>query len=140
MSATTVSEFKSHILTTSNEFASHQAKPDLSKITVLSSGEEEKDEEVKWYQFGRGLKQDFLKRIPYYLDDYKDGLVGPVGTVQKTVATTLFLYFSGKFLWSDLFHPLIRVIFPGISFPESRSQECIDIFQCLNFRGTELTT
>ena len=40
------------------------------------------------------MKRDFLKRIPYYLDDYKDGLIGPVGTVQKTVATTLFLYFS----------------------------------------------
>ena len=28
------------------------------------------------------------------MDDYKDGVIGPVGTVQKTVATTLFLYFS----------------------------------------------
>ena len=35
----------------------------------------------------------FSDRLPYYLDDYKDGIVGK-NTIQKTVATTLFLYFS----------------------------------------------
>ena len=65
-------------------------KPDI----IASNADRKEEEEIKWFQVGRGLKSDFLKRIPYYLDDYKDGLVGPVGTIQKTVATTLFLYFS----------------------------------------------
>ena len=76
MISTTVDEFKSHIMTTSNEFATHQARPDLNKISEIAT---EAEEEIKWYQFGRGLKEDFLKRIPYYLDDYKDGLVGKNG-------------------------------------------------------------
>merc|ERR1712241_611094 len=42
---------------------------------------------------GRGIMQDLRNRIPYYLDDYEDGIVGK-NTIQKTVATTLFLYFS----------------------------------------------
>ncbi|TRY61185.1 hypothetical protein TCAL_17215 [Tigriopus californicus] len=37
--------------------------------------------------------EDLMRRLPYYLDDYKDGIVGP-NTIQKTTATTLFLYFS----------------------------------------------
>jgi len=91
MTSNTVTEFKSHILVTSNEFASHQAlKPDI----IASNADRKEEEEIKWFQVGKGLKLDFLKRIPYYLDDYKDGLIGPVGTIQKTVATTLFLYFS----------------------------------------------
>jgi len=91
MTSNTVTEFKAHILATSNEFASHQA---LTPDIIASKADKKEEEEIKWYQLGRGLKMDFLKRIPYYLDDYKDGLIGPVGTIQKTVATTLFLYFS----------------------------------------------
>jgi len=92
MTANTPVEFKSHILVTSNEFANHQAlKPDIVANHV---DEKKEEEEIKWFHVGKGLKMDFLRRIPYYLDDYKDGLIGPVGTIQKTVATTFFLYFS----------------------------------------------
>lgn len=94
MIATTVTEFKAHILVTSNEFASYQARPDITMIAEAVARNETADEEIKWYQIGRGLKMDFMRRIPYYLDDFKDGIFGPVGTVQKTIATTLFLYFS----------------------------------------------
>ena len=89
MIANTITEFKAHILVTSNEFANHQAKPDITLINETVA----KEEELKWYQFGRGIKTDLLGRLPYYLDDFKDGIVGP-NTIQKTVSTTLFLYFS----------------------------------------------
>ena len=95
MISTSITEFKAHLLVTSNEFASHQARPDITMIAEMALKEEKNDDdEIKWYQVGRGLKMDFLRRIPYYLDDFKDGLIGPVGTIQKTIATTLFLYFS----------------------------------------------
>jgi len=58
-----------------------------------SSGGSGEGDDMKWYQMGRGIMQDLRNRIPYYLDDYKDGIVGK-NTIQKTVATTLFLYFS----------------------------------------------
>ena len=89
MIANTVTEFKAHILVTSNEFASHQAKPDITLVSETVA----KDDELKWYQFGRGIKTDLLGRLPYYWDDFKDGILG-TNTLQKTVSTTLFLYFS----------------------------------------------
>ena len=91
MTSNTVTEFKAHILVTSNEFANHQA---LKNGNIANNDDMKEEEEIKWFQVGKGLKMDFLRRIPYYLDDYKDGLIGPAGTVQKTVATTFFLYFS----------------------------------------------
>ena len=66
----------------------------LKNGNVANNDDIKEEEEIKWYQVGKGLKMDFMRRIPYYLDDYKDGLIGPAGTVQKTVATTFFLYFS----------------------------------------------
>ena len=91
MTSNTVTEFKAHILVTSNEFANHQA---LKNGNIANNDDVKEEEEIKWFQVGKGLKMDFMRRIPYYLDDYKDGLIGPAGTVQKTVATTFFLYFS----------------------------------------------
>ena len=66
----------------------------LKNGNIANNDDIKEEEEIKWYQVGKGLKMDFMRRIPYYLDDYKDGLIGPAGTVQKTVATTFFLYFS----------------------------------------------
>ena len=41
---------------------------------------------------------DVMGRLPYYFDDFKDGIMynGKINmhTIQKTIATTLFLYFS----------------------------------------------
>lgn len=91
MIANTVTEFKTHILVTSNEFADHQAKQ--ADITLVNETLSKDKDELKWYQFGRGIKADLLGRLPYYLDDFKDGIVGP-NSLQKTVSTTLFLYFS----------------------------------------------
>ena len=45
-----------------------------------------------------GIMTDLMGRLPYYIDDFKDGILyhGKIDmhTIQKTIATTLFLYFS----------------------------------------------
>lgn len=88
MIVTTISEFKAHILMTSLDLATRQAiKPDVTMTSDSSS------KVLKWYHIGMGIKADLLGRLPYYWDDYRDGLAGP-NTIQKTIATTLFLYFS----------------------------------------------
>ena len=89
LTASRVTEFKAHILVTSNEFTNHQTSPDIMKIVDKA----QQLEEYKWYHIGQGIKTDVLGRLPYYLDDFKDGIYGP-NTIQKTIATTFFLYFS----------------------------------------------
>jgi len=49
--------------------------------------------ELRFIQIGRGIQQDLARRIPYYISDYKDGVVGPK-SLQKTISTSFFLYFS----------------------------------------------
>uniref|UniRef100_A0A5S6Q9G3 HCO3_cotransp domain-containing protein n=1 Tax=Trichuris muris TaxID=70415 RepID=A0A5S6Q9G3_TRIMR len=46
----------------------------------------------RWY-FGRGVKENFLTRLPHYLSDYADGIRGPK-TIQKLLSTVVFLYFA----------------------------------------------
>ncbi|XP_022107670.1 sodium bicarbonate transporter-like protein 11 isoform X2 [Acanthaster planci] len=41
----------------------------------------------------RGLRADLKRRIPHYLSDFRDGIVGHK-TLHKLVSTTLFLYFA----------------------------------------------
>merc|ERR1719427_1573223 len=48
---------------------------------------------LRFIQIGRGIQQDLARRIPYYISDYKDGVVGPK-SLQKTISTSFFLYFS----------------------------------------------
>lgn len=45
-------------------------------------------------EFGRGLWGDLVRRVRVYPSDFKDAFVGPAKTLQKTVATTWFLYFG----------------------------------------------
>ncbi len=93
LNAQTVAEFKAFMLVTSADFAAYQSRPDL----VLAEEENKKamgaDEDIKWYHVGKGIMADFMGRFPFYLDDFKDGITGN-NTLQKTTATTLFLYFS----------------------------------------------
>lgn len=41
----------------------------------------------------RGIQTDLMRRLPHYLSDYKDGVVGH-DTLRKTLATVVFLYFA----------------------------------------------
>lgn len=45
-------------------------------------------------EFGKGLWEDFTRRVRLYPSDFRDGFVGPPRTIQKTVATIWFLYFG----------------------------------------------
>jgi sodium borate transporter 11 len=97
LKASSVDDFKDKIRHATEMFAEHQ-KPEM----IMNGGDGGSGDgfggkgdngEIKWYQVGRGIKKDLLGRLPYYLDDYKDGIVGK-NTIQKTISTTLFLYFS----------------------------------------------
>ncbi|KAL4230219.1 hypothetical protein ACF0H5_010604 [Mactra antiquata] len=44
-------------------------------------------------RFMSGVIGDLKRRIPYYLSDFTDGIFGPK-SIQKTLSTTLFLYFA----------------------------------------------
>jgi len=80
-------EFKAHIRKTANEISTRQEKAevDMSK--------EEVNNEPGFLQPFRGIRDDLARRLPYYWSDYKDGVVGPK-SLQKTISTTFFLYFS----------------------------------------------
>ena len=101
LGANSVMEFKQLIKKTSIMFADHQGGGSNGTGCGGGDGAESggcgdgggKKEDIKWYQFGKGIMADLKGRLPYYLDDYKDGIIGP-RTIQKTTATTLFLYFS----------------------------------------------
>ncbi|CDW59154.1 Sodium bicarbonate transporter-like protein 11 [Trichuris trichiura] len=41
----------------------------------------------------KGVKENFLGRLPHYLSDYADGIRGPK-TIQKLLSTVVFLYFA----------------------------------------------
>lgn len=56
------------------------SKPDSNKESVQCG-------------FLTGIHKDLKRRLPYYLSDYIDGIAGPKA-IQKTISTTLFLYFA----------------------------------------------
>ena len=64
-------------------------KETLEKVDVIDNSNGGND---KWYHIGSGIKSDLSTRIPYYWSDFKDGIIGK-NTIQKTISTTLFLYF-----------------------------------------------
>ena len=59
---------------------------------VKGSKQTNEGQRSKWYHVGSGIKSDLAARLPYYWSDFKDGIVGK-NTIQKTISTTLFLYF-----------------------------------------------
>ncbi len=83
-------EFKKIIVDTTALFAQHQFRTEIITESVKPPSAESN---IKWYHVGKGIFQDLSRRLPFYLDDFKDGVVGK-NSLQKTVSTTLFLYFS----------------------------------------------
>lgn len=88
--------------------ADSQFKEELKKAADKIAVDQELDDDLeidqekpKLCQIGKGIKEDLAMRLPFYFSDFKDGLIGNKA-VQKTVSTTLFLYFS--------------VILPAIAF------------------------
>jgi sodium borate transporter 11 len=50
-------------------------------------------QEERFCQFGRGIQNDVLRRLPHYVSDYRDGFMD-TRTVHKIISTTMFLYFA----------------------------------------------
>ncbi|XP_069693692.1 solute carrier family 4 member 11-like [Periplaneta americana] len=46
-----------------------------------------------FFQFGRGIQEDILRRLPHYISDFRDGFMD-TRTIQKIISTTFFLYFA----------------------------------------------
>jgi len=80
-------EFKAHIRKVANQISNRQEKAEID------IPKEESDNEPKFWQPFLGIRDDLKRRLPYYWSDYKDGVVGPK-SLQKTISTTFFLYFS----------------------------------------------
>lgn len=38
--------------------------------------ESKAEQAPKFYHFGRGIRDDLARRLPYYWSDYKDGIIG----------------------------------------------------------------
>ncbi len=87
--AETTIDFKNTIQRTSSLFAQHQMRPSFLDKDV----HHDRERSFKWYHIGKGISEDLRGRIPFYLDDFKDGVIGK-NTIQKTISTTFFLYFS----------------------------------------------
>jgi len=79
-------EFKAHIRKAANEISTRQEKAEIN----MSEGG---NSEPSFLQPFRGIRDDLSRRLPYYWSDYKDGVTGPK-SLQKTISTTFFLYFS----------------------------------------------
>jgi len=80
-------EFKAHVRKAAHEISNRKEKAEIDM------SKEEADNEPKFLQPFRGIRDDLARRLPYYWSDYKDGVVGPK-SLQKTISTTFFLYFS----------------------------------------------
>eukprot|EP00095_Tigriopus_kingsejongensis_P000918 maker-scaffold186_size273091-snap-gene-1.39 protein:Tk00918 transcript:maker-scaffold186_size273091-snap-gene-1.39-mRNA-1 annotation:"hypothetical protein DAPPUDRAFT_40435" len=93
LTAQTIDEFKESMRKATTMFAEHQGPPELNGGPSGGDDGGNKQDAIKWFHIGRGIKHDLMGRLPYYLDDYKDGIIGP-NSIQKTISTTLFLYFS----------------------------------------------
>lgn len=52
------------------------------------------DADHEGLKLGVGIRDDFMRRIQFYCSDFRDAFIGPPRTIQKTVATIWFLYFS----------------------------------------------
>ena len=89
LEAATEEEFKDLIIKQSKKIAQQQGELDAPiEMKTLEAPAKE-----RWFRFGTGIKEDLQRRLPHYLSDYKDGIVGP-RAIQKTISTTAFLYFA----------------------------------------------
>ncbi|CAI4222695.1 unnamed protein product [Auanema sp. JU1783] len=91
--AQTVEQFRSTLLSAAKELAMDQNQWRERKTSIhLSQAKEQIFGPNAWYPF-RGLKEEFIRRLPYYPSDFMDGLTGH-RTLQKLFSTVVFLYFA----------------------------------------------
>ncbi|XP_032782535.2 sodium bicarbonate transporter-like protein 11 isoform X2 [Daphnia magna] len=97
LEVTNEEEFKELVLKRAKELVIVQQQSRSSvhiKVDSLQSINETSCNKVKKFcQFGQGIREDLCRRLPHYLSDYVDGIIGPK-TPQKVMSTTFFLYFA----------------------------------------------
>uniref|UniRef100_A0A8C7Z7H0 Solute carrier family 4 member 11 n=1 Tax=Oryzias sinensis TaxID=183150 RepID=A0A8C7Z7H0_9TELE len=98
----TQEEFKEALL-----FQRHQLTAANQQPTAL--GKEETDPRSHkplkckdFFKVGRGIYEDFCRRLPFYPSDFTDGIVGSNKTLLKYMTTAIFLY--------------IAILLPAIAF------------------------
>uniref|UniRef100_A0A3P9B2T4 Solute carrier family 4 member 11 n=1 Tax=Maylandia zebra TaxID=106582 RepID=A0A3P9B2T4_9CICH len=98
----TQEEFKEALV-----FQRHQLTAANQKPTAL--GKEETDPRSHkplkckdFFKAGRGIYEDFCRRLPFYPSDFTDGIVGSNKTLLKYMTTAIFLY--------------IAILLPAIAF------------------------
>uniref|UniRef100_A0AAQ5ZGY3 Bicarbonate transporter-like transmembrane domain-containing protein n=1 Tax=Amphiprion ocellaris TaxID=80972 RepID=A0AAQ5ZGY3_AMPOC len=98
----TQEEFKEALV-----FQRHQLTATNQQPTVL--GKEETDPRSHkplkckdFFKAGRGIYEDFCRRLPFYPSDFTDGIVGSNKTLLKYMTTAIFLY--------------IAILLPAIAF------------------------
>uniref|UniRef100_A0A3P9KSM7 Solute carrier family 4 member 11 n=1 Tax=Oryzias latipes TaxID=8090 RepID=A0A3P9KSM7_ORYLA len=98
----TQEEFKEALL-----FQRHQLTAANQQPTTL--GKEETDPRSHkplkckdFFKVGRGIYEDFCRRLPFYPSDFTDGIVGSNKTLLKYMTTAIFLY--------------IAILLPAIAF------------------------
>ncbi|XP_048760517.2 solute carrier family 4 member 11-like isoform X3 [Ostrea edulis] len=88
-------EFKQLLHTRTKLLIEEQGLPENRKSHLVLSAfeQEEMEAEKSRCPIGQGLVRDVKRRLPHYLSDYKDGIVGNK-TLHKVTSTTFFLYFA----------------------------------------------
>lgn len=96
LSETTKDGFRSRLRDRARQMAKEQGNPDFrksSKLLAYSVFDEDKNKPKPRCPIGQGMLDDLRRRLPHYLSDFKDGIIGP-RTLQKVPAATLFVYFA----------------------------------------------
>ncbi|XP_069180429.1 solute carrier family 4 member 11 isoform X2 [Procambarus clarkii] len=93
LEASNEEEFKRLIIKHSQELAEEQQMSNDKRIEMNHERADEFEYQEKRCSFARGLREDLERRMPHYLSDYKDGVIGHK-TLQKVISTTFFLYFA----------------------------------------------
>ncbi|XP_061166083.1 solute carrier family 4 member 11-like isoform X1 [Saccostrea echinata] len=88
-------EFKQLLHSRTKLLIEEQGLPENRKSHLVLSAFEQEEQEggTARCPIGQGLLRDFKRRLPHYLSDYKDGIIGNK-TIHKVTSTTFFLYFA----------------------------------------------
>ncbi|CAC5399639.1 SLC4A11 [Mytilus coruscus] len=92
LGANTEEEFKKLLEDQTKELADRQ-RMSHTVVKIPLANEKPSDTRKCNCRMFQGIKDDLNRRLPHYISDYTDGFTGNK-TIQKTISTTLFLYFA----------------------------------------------
>ncbi|XP_063414331.1 solute carrier family 4 member 11-like [Mytilus trossulus] len=93
LGANTEEEFKKLLEDQTKELADRQRMSHTAHKIPILANEKPSDTRKCNCRLFQGIKEDLNRRLPHYISDYTDGFTGNK-TIQKTISTTLFLYFA----------------------------------------------